>query len=115
MKTQITAGKQEKQVDIVGTLVELDKGRFIINAGVEMTSLMDAINRCQKKKGKITITLDVAPSGWDEDTGDVLQVQITPTVAIVKPKRDANKSTFFVTEELGLQRDDPAQEKMFEK
>lgn len=101
----------DQVADIVSTLVVLNRGNFIIDAGRELKELTDAIKQTNAK-GKITITLDLTPSGWKED-GRCNQVDIKPKIGLTKPKPEQGKSIFFLTEDNKLVRDDPDQEKMF--
>lgn len=100
-----------KQADIIGTLAELDRGRFAIECGRELGELTAAV-RNTAKKGSILIRLEVTPGGLKD--GRVHQVEVKPNVSIVRPKNDTKSTIFFVTDEAQLVRDDPDQMDMFE-
>lgn len=99
--------------DILNTLIVLNRGNFVIEAGREFQELNDAI-MATNKPGKLVITLTVAPCGWNKGTMRVNQVEVNPAFEIKKPQHDQAKSTFFVTDDNKLTRDDPDQEKLFE-
>lgn len=95
--------------DIIGTLVVLSRGNFVIDAGRELHELTEAI-KDTGKKGVLTIKLEVTPSGLRK--GVVNQVEIRPDISISKPKPDQGKSIFFITEDHKLTREDPDQMEM---
>ncbi|HEY4087158.1 MAG TPA: hypothetical protein VGM43_14530 [Bryobacteraceae bacterium] len=92
--------------DIISTLVELNRGKFILTAGQKLGELAEAIIDTGGK-GKLTITLEVTPSGMQ--SGKVNQFEIRPNVSISKPEHAQGKSIFFVTEDGRLTREDPNQ------
>jgi hypothetical protein len=103
--------REKKTADILNTLVVLNRGRFVLEAGDQLAQLTEAIVAANAK-GKLTITLDVTPSGWKSD-GRCNQVDVKPTVTLTKPKTVQGKSIFFVTDDSKLVREDPSQEEMF--
>ncbi len=98
--------------DVVSTLIVLDRGRFIVDAGREFQQLTDAIVETNKP-GTLTITIEVSPSGWKEGTARPTQFDLKPKVKIKKPQHEAGKTIFFVTDDNRLTREDPDQEQMF--
>lgn len=102
----------ENTADIIGTLVVLGRGNFVIDCGREFKELTDAIVETNKG-GDITIKLKVTPSGWKKGTGRTNQVDIAPEVSIKKPQHEQGKSIFFVTEDNKLTREDPEQDELF--
>lgn len=104
--------KTGRQTDVIKTLAELDRGRFLIECGREMRELTDAIRNAGNKKGTLVIRLEVAPSGMRE--GRLNQVEIKGSVAAVRPKPDVRSSIFFVSEDSQLTREDPDQLEMFD-
>jgi hypothetical protein len=67
-KVQTKETKDIRDVaDVVSTLIVLDRGRFIVDAGREFQQLTDAIVETNKP-GTLTITIEVSPSGWKEGT-----------------------------------------------
>lgn len=111
--TEEKVGKTERTADIVGTLVVLNRGNFIVECGREFNDLTDAIV-ATNKPGKLVITLTVTPSGWSKRTARPNQVDIAPQFEIKRPQHDQAKSIFYVTEDNRLTRDDPDQEALFE-
>ena len=105
--------EETKQADIIQTMCVLDRGRFIIECGRELQELTGAIVDTNKA-GELTIKLKVTPSGWNKATGKPNQFDFQPEVVIKKPRTDAGKTIFFVTEDNTLTRDDPDQMDMFE-
>lgn len=109
MAIKIEKVESDTVADVMGTLSLIHRGNFMINCGRKMQELTDAIKETGKK-GRIVISLDVAPSGLKH--GRVSTVEIRPDVSIVKPKHDQGKVTFFVTEDNKLVREDPSQAEM---
>lgn len=83
-----------------------------MNAGREFQEVVDGIT-ATNKPGELIIKLKISPSGWDTDTSRPNQVDVNPEIIAKVPKRDPNKSIFFITEDNKLTREDPDQEKMF--
>ncbi len=115
MKQEVQNQTDDSRVaDIIGTLVVLNKGRFIVECGAEFQDLTDAIC-ATNKPGKLIITLTVSPSGWNKGTMRVNQVDVAPEFSVKKPLHDQAKSIFFVTDDNKLTRTDPDQETLFEE
>ncbi len=95
--------------DIIGTLVVMNRGNFVIECGRELQELTDAIIDTGGK-GSLVIKLEVTPSALKD--GRISQVDISPSIDIKKPKHDQGKSIFFVTADNKLVRDDPNQENL---
>lgn len=104
--------KKEVAADIIGTLADLDRGRFAIDCGRELGELTAAV-RNTAKKGSLLIRLEITPGGLRD--GRVHQVEVKPSVSIVRPKNDTKSTIFFITEEAQLVREDPEQLEMFEE
>lgn len=96
----------DRVADVVSTLVVLNRGNFIIEAGRELQELTDAIIDTNQE-GELSIKLKVKPSGWKD--GRCNELEIRPIVDIKKPKHEQGKSVFFVTADNKLVRDDPNQ------
>ena len=110
--------QQEEQIgsappftDVVGIMVVLDRERFLISAGHEFQTLVDAV-RETNKAGKITIELTVTPSGWKRGTGLPNQVDVEPKISTKIPRHDMGKSIFFLDDNNKLTRNDPDQEEL---
>lgn len=100
--------------DILGTLAELDRGNFAINAGRMLQELNEAIVEV-RGKGTLTIKLKITPAGFSKETGRVNQFEIQPEISIDKPEHPLRKSLFFITEDAKLTREDPDQSHLFEE
>ena len=108
--------KKDKEVkvfsqaaDIVGILVDLGKGYFIIDAGKQLTELAEAV-KMTRKPGTLSIKLKLKPAGQRD--GDINQLEIVSDLSMTKPKDDPLKTIFFITEDMKLTRDDPDQLEM---
>lgn len=109
MKTNNT--QQNPANDLIQVLVECRNGAVAIDLNEKFSELVTAV--CQHgKKGKLTIDLEVKPGALDGS--DVVEVQITHAMKMKKPERYLGASTFFVGTNGRLQREDPAQQAMFE-
>lgn len=112
MKQEVDDKTEASRVaDIVSTLVVLNRGNFVIDAGREFQEVVDGII-ATNKPGELNIKLKIVPSGWKKGTGRTNQVDVQPEITTKIPKHDQGKSIFFVTEENKLTRDDPDQEEM---
>lgn len=103
--------KKEVAADIIGTLAEMDRGRFAIECGRELGELTTAV-RNTAKKGSIVIRLEVTPGGLKD--GRVHQVEVRPIVSVIRPKNDTKSTIFFITDDARLVREDPDQMEMFD-
>ena len=108
-----TQQDDSRVADVIGTLVVLNRGNFVIECGREFQELTDAII-ATNKPGKLVITLTIEPSGFDRASGKTNQVDIHPEFAVKKPQHDQAKSIFFVADGNKLTRTDPNQETLFE-
>lgn len=93
--------------DFAVTLVALNKGKTHTDLTEQLRELIKAVTTT-KKKGKLTLTLEVKPQHGVE--GAVL---VTAGVSTTKPKFDQPASIFFATDDGGLVRDDPSQQPLF--
>ena len=114
MKTDAKAKVDQRDAaDFLGTLVVLNRGKTVIDASRELQNVLDAVVET-RKKGSITIKLEISPEGFDRGTGRTNQVDIDPSISSKIPRHDQTPSVFFVTEDNKLTRDDPAQTALFE-
>lgn len=100
------------RVDFVSVLAELKNGRALNDCSRKLTELTDAVTE-HRKKGKLILELVIEPSGVDEDRR-VTETRVMWNCRIARPESDTGSSTFFVTRDGRLTRNDPAQEEMFE-
>jgi len=80
------------------TAAKLTEQLALVVAGVMKT----------RKKGSVTLTLDLSPNG---DTA----ISIADTIKVKVPEEVRGKSNFFVTSDMDLTRRDPRQQEMFRK
>ena len=97
--------------DLLAVLAEMKDGETLMDANRKFKELMDSV-LATGSKGRISIDLDIKPSRMAMG-GVVLEVEVDPSVSIKKPELPLGKSLFFVTDEGGLSRQNPAQERMF--
>jgi hypothetical protein len=102
---------QQQRVDFVGVLAELKNGRALNDCSRKLTELTEAVTE-HRKKGKLILELVIEPSGVDDDRR-VTETRVMWNCRIAKPEADTGSSTFFVTRDGRLTRNDPAQEEMF--
>lgn len=93
-----------KQRPFIDTLRDAERGRFLDSLTDEQSKLIEAI-KLTGKKGKIVITLEYVPDGEH-------QVTMKSSFATTVPKASRASTTFFVTDENTLQREDPRQQSM---
>lgn len=98
--------------DLIQTLIEMRNGEVAMDCNRKFNELLAAVFGTASK-GKITITVQVAPSKLAMG-GAVVEVETTHECTIKKPEMAIGRSLFFVTQDGTLTRDDPAQAAMFE-
>lgn len=114
MKQEVEKKQDASRVaDIVGTLVVLNRGNFIIDAGREFQEVVDGLI-ATNKPGELVIKLKIKPSGWDKDTSRPIQVDVEPEIIAKVPRHEQGKSIFFVTPDNKLTRDELERQPLFE-
>ena len=115
MAIKTEAQKSEtRAADLIGTLVVLNRGNTMIDASRELQAIIDAIVDTNKP-GELIIKLKIKPSGYDKRTMRTNLVEFDPEITAKIPRHDQGKSSFFLTDDNLLTREDPAQSKMFEE
>lgn len=104
------AEQAERTSDVIQTLAEMHRGKFLIECGRRLQQLVDAVMDTGKK-GKFSITLEVTPGPIA--MGRATQLEITPKVKIDEPLPPQGVSIFFVGDDNRLTRNDPDQMAMF--
>ena len=98
-------------MQIINTLGDLRRGRFLEDLDAELRALVDAIRDASESgraaRGEITIKLVLKSHADDEMALDVLD-----TIAVKMPKRPEGRSIFFATGDGGLARQDPRQNEL---
>lgn len=87
------------------TLAELRKGMAMTEATNEMARVIQEVQKTGRA-GEIKVTLKITPTGEEE-------VAIEDSITSKVPKKATLPTTFFVTEEGELSRNNPAQPEMF--
>jgi hypothetical protein len=98
-------------VDFIQTLAEIRGGKAAINCNRKFGELVAAIQETGGK-GKIVVELTVTPARLEG--GRVTEITVDPICKITRPEPKVGSSSFFITDDGGLSRDDPAQIAMFE-
>jgi hypothetical protein len=88
------------------TLAELGRGSAVTEASNDLATLVKAIRKTGKP-GELTIKLKVRPHADGESL--TFDYAITPKV----PRKSGKSTSFYDTEDGGLQRDNPNQPEMF--
>jgi hypothetical protein len=99
--------EDEEGTDFAVTLFALNKGRTAEDLAEQLRELTKAVT-ITRKKGKLTLVLEVKPQAGVD--GAVL---VTAGVSTTKPKFDQPASIFFATDDGGLVRNDPTQQPLF--
>lgn len=97
-----TPAAAEAGNNFVAVLTQLRRGAAVVDASEGLAELVKSV-RATGKKGKLTITIGVAPL----NKGDALDV--SAEVAVKIPKPDAGSSIFFPEDDGTLVRNDPRQ------
>lgn len=84
--------------DVIG---ELNNGDFIGDLTDELYALIKAVSET-RKAGKLTITMNVKPTGRDT-------VSVAADFSSKKPEDGRPETTFFIGKDFSLQRKDPKQ------
>lgn len=89
---------------ITDTLGDLENGRFLRDL-TEASYNMVAAVMDTRKPGKLTVTLTYSPTGKGT-------VNLDAKFDAKEPEHDRPSTTFFVGQDLSLQRNDPAQPRL---
>lgn len=103
----------EHKNDILAVLLDMRNGQVAADVNTKFNEMLAAVIETGGK-GKLTIDLHIAPSKMALG-GAVVEVETHHECKMKKPELAIGKSTFFVTREGQLTRDDPAQVAMFEE
>lgn len=94
--------------DVMGVLVQIARGQAIEEVNREFNHVYEQV-RENGGTGEVTIKIKVEATGWNQRSGQLAEVAITHSVGTKSPRRKLGKSTFFVTNDGDLSRNDPAQ------
>lgn len=99
--------------DVLGVLAQMSRGSVIEEVNAEFTSVMEDVKR-NGGEGEIAIKIKIKGKSWSQSTGDLTEVDISHSLSSKRPRRKVGGSTFFVTREGVLTRNNPEQIEMFE-
>ena len=105
---EVDMEQERKVIDVAGVMADINRGNFLIEAGRKYAELLDACS-VTRKKGKITIIMDVIPAAVNKRTGRVDQFEVAADVQINKPELNQPPAIFFYTEDGAMTREDPDQ------
>lgn len=100
--------------DVLTVLAEVGRGRGLEEMRREFNAIMDAV-RENGGKGELIIRLQLEGKAWDHDTRSLTEVVVKHEVASKRPRRKTGGSTYFVTGDGELTRNDPKQMEMYEE
>lgn len=92
----------------MGVLLEMGRGQAVREISNEFAGMMAEV-RETGGPGELILKIKVKPEGWDNRTGDVTEVGVSYQVSTKRPKRKIGASTFFLTQDGGLTRNNPDQ------
>lgn len=99
--------------DLLQVLLDMRNGAVAQDCNLKFNEVLRAVIDTGGK-GKLTINLLVSP-GKRGTGGAVLEVETSHECKMTKPELTIGRTTFFVTEDGQLTRDDPRQVDMFQE
>lgn len=100
--------------DVLAVLAQVGRGRGLQEIGSEFDRVLEAV-RTAGGTGEVTIKLKIHGKAWDQNTNRLTEVGVSHQVSSKAPKRKIGESTFFVTREGDLSRNNPEQDEMFDE
>lgn len=100
--------------DVLGTIAQMDRGQAIREICAEFDMVLDSVREAGGS-GELVIKLKVEGKSWDPVTNQLREVGISHSVQSKRPKRKLGASTFFVTRQGELTRNNPEQQEMFDE
>lgn len=97
--------------DLLSILLDMRNGQVATDCNQKFNTVLEAVLETGGK-GELTIKLFIKPSKLGMGRA-VLEVETSHECKLKKPEHEIGRSTFFVTKEGKLTRDDPAQTAMF--
>ena len=95
--------------DIINNLMEMRGGKVAAEINRKYEELLSSVFE-HRKKGSITIKIDIEPAGFDQADMSVTEIRLAPDVTLKKPDKPLDTSMFFVNKQGQLSRVDPNQE-----
>lgn len=105
--------KQKPMTDVLSAILEMRSGAVARDLNEKFNAVIEGV-LATGKKGQIGLTLLVKPSKMGLG-GAVLEVQTSHDIKTKVPELEIGTSTFFVSHQGTLMRNDPSQEQMFEE
>lgn len=99
--------------DILAVLGEVGRGYGLQEISAEFDAVMEAVREVGGA-GEVTIKLKIEGKAWHPHTNQLTEVGITHSLSSKRPKRNVGASTFFVTRNGNLTRNNPDQAELFE-
>lgn len=98
--------------DLLGVLLDMRSGQVASDCNQKFNDVLKGVLETGGK-GELTIKLFIKPSKMGMG-GAVIEVETEHECKTKKPELQVGRSTFFVTKDGDLTRNDPGQEQMFE-
>ena len=99
--------------DITGVLAQMGRGKVLEAINDEFGQIVADVTE-HGGSGELTVKIKVKGTAHDAD-GRLTEVAVTHSVASKRPKRDLGPSTFFLTRDNVLTRNNPEQAELFEQ
>lgn len=104
--------KQERQMtEALGAISDMRSGKVLADINEKFNNVIAAVIDVGKE-GELSIKIKIKPSKFGLG-GVVLEVDTIYDAKVKLPELEIGNSTFFVTQDGRLTRNDPAQEAMF--
>jgi len=100
--------------DVFGAIAQIDRGNAMREIAHEFDLVMESVREAGGA-GELVIKLKIEGKSWDPVTNQLREVGITHSVQSKRPKRKLGGSTFFVTRQGELTRNNPEQQEMFDE
>jgi len=98
--------------DITAVLAQMGRGKVLEAINNEFQNIVTDVTD-NGGTGELTVKIKVKGTAHDTD-GRLTEVAVTHTMQSKRPKRDLGPSTFFLTRENVLTRNNPEQAELFE-
>ena len=99
--------------DITGVLAQMGRGKVLEAINSEFQNIVSDVTD-NGGTGELTVKIKVKAAAHDTN-GRLTEVAVTHSVASKRPKRDLGPSTFFLTRDNMLTRNNPEQAELFEQ
>lgn len=100
--------------DVLAVIAQVGRGYGLQEISEEFDRVMEAV-RESGGSGEVTIKLKVEGKAWHPHTNQLTEVAVSHSLSSKRPKRKVGASTFFVTRDGDLSRNNPEQQEMFDE